>query len=327
MTEYIDYNNICYFRYKLSDNTYTSTSLLFSTIKQEIYPGIDPLLSLIETVKTSQNYTNLFRAIKLERLRLTSNVSYFTYVKILTFVLTELRIILINKKIEAEKRDGILRISMTTIDQRILRFNDYTSLEIDDLDEIQLISNTINYSPYQVSPIYDKCMLERELKTYRLAISPIETILAHLIGGSLIRFNDYIYQYCGKDEDENRYWRADMNDFYFLVHEEVKEYCIFLFKTIYYDVFKDNNFRENWLECDIQILQLDCLQLLRNIYALSNDSKFVFNLVHTMEVSNKDKVNLIGYEKSSFIDFSDTLPYIFTDFDRNDLFLILNCLK
>ena len=64
-----------------------------------------------------------------------------------------------------------------------------------------------------------------------------------------------------------------LEDFSNNIINNIRPYLIKEFRQIYYDIFHDNEFRENYISTN-SVTEIDCEQLLQNIYTISNMKDF-----------------------------------------------------
>jgi hypothetical protein len=94
----------------------------------------------------------------------------------------------------------------------------------------------------------------------------------------------------------------------------IKNYCILLFRKIYYNVYKDNEYRPDYISKS-SVTEYECGQLLQNIVILSSILKLntvLKNIIidkSTLKPTENDKFNLRGddklQQKKFLIEFKD----------------------
>ena len=90
-----------------------------------------------------------------------------------------------------------------------------------------------------------------------------------------------------------------LEDFSNTFIDNILPYLINLFRKLYFDVFRDNEYRKDYKSKNI-LTECDCEQLLENIYKLANQKdfcNFLRNLVKnkaTYFPTENDKCNLLG---------------------------------
>jgi len=107
-----------------------------------------------------------------------------------------------------------------------------------------------------------------------------------------------------------RCWKMECRLFEFskIVSQQIKSYCITLFRKIYFGIFNDNIYREDYKDKAL-ITQQDCEQLLINMITLSKPKKFC-NVLRSLifkhcaiHPSSKDVFNFQADDKMNRKDF------------------------
>ena len=76
-------------------------------------------------------------------------------------------------------------------------------------------------------------------------------------------------------ENKKRYWNMDcrLEDFSNKFIDNIRPYLIDMFRKMYFDVFCDNDYRDNFLQ-KVSKIELDLKQIIQNICLLCNPKKF-----------------------------------------------------
>ena len=270
----------------------------------------------LETTTTSKNYINCIESIMNNRIKLLSKIKLSEYIKILQDHINKIEDIFIKKKFEKKKIEQSILKFITPLEKRFLQYGDYynTYLETDDIQKFEL-SLTINnnfskkYMPFTLDNIYDYIL------NYSIAIFPLKKIFEKVLINPY-GFNNLIYLEKNNIEDPysfyilekidngNRSWKMEcrLYDLSQNLSTNIIIYSICLFRKIYFDIFKDNIYRKNYID-NCAITQQDCEQLLVNIFYLIN-TKYFCNMFREI-IQNKcvlkptklDKFNLITDDK------------------------------
>lgn len=198
---------------------------------------------------------------------------------------------------------------LTPLEKRLIFYDNYYLTSIDS-DEIEFFKNMAYNTKFTV---YNATDFFETLKNFGLCLLPIETILETVLSKQKIivyipiettqktkhSSEDYSFYLATKVQtgsfplfqDKTFYsLNLRLEDFALDLQDNLIEYCIYLFRKIYYDVFSDNFHRKNYKDY-AQIFKEDCKQLLNNLFYLSNVKQFRKNLqtivkkVATVEMS------------------------------------------
>jgi hypothetical protein len=238
-----------------------------------------------ETVK-NRIYKKYLASIKEYRNKLLGKLDLEEYVKLIKTHITRLENIFINKKYDQKKITSIVLLSLSALEQRLVCYGQYynSHLEADDIQKLKLcLKINMNY-PKRYIPLSSMDTV-KSLSNYAVCVTTIRENLKRVLVNpygfpNLVYLNlekkstvddPYSYYSLEKvDSDGKRCWKMEcrLDEFSKFIAEHVKTYCISLFRKIYYDIFNDNIYREDYLEKS-PALQQDCEQLLVNIIVLT----------------------------------------------------------
>ena len=211
------------------------------------------------------------------------------------------------KKLHYKRKNTIIENFLLPIEKRMLFVsNFYTTIvdtdDINDLDEIisKSIKTTNKVEVFNIENIklilnYGVCLIPI-MKLISYVVHPKSGVIFANVKGQdpNDRHNFYLFR---KEEDNKRYWELDNR--LILLSEKIRTnilpFCINLFKTIYHNVYNDNDYRNDWME-KYPIFEYDCKQLLKNIFLLSKSKEFIKQFQkliiehHTYRPKDKDKV-------------------------------------
>lgn len=133
-----------------------------------------------------------------------------------------------------------------------------------------------------------------------------------------------------------RNWKLEIRlyDISYQIAQNVREYCIRLFRKIYSDIFYDNQYRQNYREKAI-ICGQDCEQILQNLCIVSKHKTFcqMFRIIIrkkcTMKLTENDKCNftaddrlqkkMFDKETDNIEDMKSTVRQLFDNISNQDI--------
>ena len=220
--------------------------------------------------------------------------------------------ILATHKIPAPTIEKYIVKTMHPMEMRLVDYPQYhlTNIDPEDIQKLQIccfyqmIQHEKAFSLF--SPRYDT------IQNYSMAFIPIRKYIQKLLVNPY-GFHNIIYVDLPKstqsdpfsfyrlrkiDEDGKRFWELDCRMEYTAmeIQNNLRNWCIQLFRKIYMDVFNDNIYREKFTEYS-QVTQYECSQLLQNITALDNliaIRRMLSSTIRekaTYQPSKKDKFN------------------------------------
>ena len=287
---------------------------------------------LFESIKTEKIYTRFLAPITKYRGQLLSKLPLSEYTIITKQHLKKITTIFKGKKYSPKKIGTIVRNKngLSSLEQRLVRYEKYynTRIEAEEIQRLK-VSLTLNaphqkeYKPFCRDEIY------KALYNYSIALFTIR----YLLKKTLINpygFSNVIYFRLENDDDADPYrfyildqvrddgkrcWKLECrlddlsNDF----AHNLKKYCVTLFREVYYDVFSDNTYRENY-KMSAPILQDDGEQLLQTILILSRPKTFC-NILRemivkhgTLQPTELDSFNITAddrLQKKQFANYDD----------------------
>lgn len=263
----------------------------------------------------------------------------------------ESRLVLLKDKTETEFSSYLRNLDNITfekIEKRILQYDNYYEdfLEPDEID-------TYKKHLSQCCPEFEKNYdgFTPIMFCYGLCFFSLQDVLSFFIGEKTRCFIRYMednskyhyrfYQYSSK----KKRWDMDcrLESFIDSITSNLKQYMVNLFRINYYEIFHDNNFRtiSRLRECENQLINLDCLQLIHNLIEISNYIKvqlFVQDIIvktSPIEKTKNVKFNLMGDDKILKEEFDKRLTYdyeneklktlksLFDDCETEDVKMIL----
>lgn len=312
---------------------------------------------IIDKLDTAKNYIMLMDQMSNERIKLLHKVQISDYIELLEKNIIEITDKLKLRGLEDKKINNLIKTKfLKSFEMKFLLKYKYEdiSLNSDDINFLQeTAKNRYNYSKYKV---FDKKQFIQSFLNYTISIFDIKDMFNFIITNNFCNIK-YIPQSRSKLEDPYSFYYIEnlSNDKIFWtmdcrllslsneIRENVLEYCIDLFRTLYYRIYRDNIFRDNF-EIEPDILQYEGIQLLKNIYTLSSQYHFTIIcqqlFINCINEENPDeeqyKFNLKSddtQQKSYFKelkqdsdikkDFTDSINLIFDEIGDDDIYNII----
>jgi hypothetical protein len=314
---------------------------------------LNKIEEMFNEISTNRVIKKNLLAIKDYRVKLLGRLNLPDYVKLVSTHIKRLENIFSKKKSHDHKKTvPYISSSLSSLEQRLVFYGQYynTSLDTDDIQRFKIalqvnMDHPTRYVPFLFSELSIK------LHNYSVAICSISEILTRVLVNPTNTFNNVVYLSVEKSTKEDPYsfyilesigsdgkrcWKLEcrLDEFSKSVTQDLKTYCINLFRKIYFSIFDDNLYREDYTE-KAQIAGQDCIQLLENIIFLSKQKSFcntVRNLIVkncTIQPSKLDKFNFTADDKvikRSFAqenddpaDIQDSIKRIFDNIDKEDI--------
>lgn len=303
---------------------------------------INSIEDCFKEITSTKQYSKLIENIKTNRLKLVGKLSYQGYVKLITTHVKRLESILRNKKCEEKKIPSIITKGLTSLEQRLLFYSSYYTSYID-VDELQRYKTAMSiktdyaqrYIPFNYSEVYN------QFNDYTIALfllkDNLERILVNPFGFTNIvylpikesdknkdPFRYYILERI--ESNGNRCWKIDYRliDLTRLLSEHIKSYIINLFRKIYFDVYKDNDYR-NEFQSGAIIFEQDCKMILSNLLSVCKPKSFnkvlkkLFMQKAIIQPSEIDKFNFYADDsisKREYESLSDSEEHVIPTFKR-----------
>lgn len=263
---------------------------LFETTQKTLYIFDKKIFNnCFDNIKQSRNYTKNIDILKNERTKLINSLSISDYTNLVENHLKILQQIFKEKEYTEKKITTIIFKSMNSLDLRILKYSTYVNTEFD-IDEMQKLKMSLNYfremPPYY--SVFNSKLFFAKFYNYSSVIFTIKDNIERYLFNPY-NFNNIIYVPLKNSTEndpysfytlestskEKRFWVMDcrLEDFSNNIINNIRPYLIKEFRQIYYDIFHDNEFRENYISTN-SVTEIDCEQLLQNIYTISNMKDF-----------------------------------------------------
>ena len=100
--------------------------------------------------------------------------------------------------------------------------------------------------------------------------------------------NNYAFYYLESVNKTSRKWVMDcqLDDISNELWDKIYNYSISVFKTLYQKIYHDNQYRSDFIEVS-QVMELEGIQLLKNLLYLSNQRQFVTDFQEIIKTCNK----------------------------------------
>lgn len=279
---------------------------------------IDNIFNDISTNRIVKKY---LISLKETRNKLLGRYNIPDYIKLVQSHIKRLENIFLGKKSHDQRKNTeYISLALSPLEQRLVFYGEYYNsyLEADDIQKFKTtlevhMDHPRRYVPFLFSELCNS------LHNYSVAISSISEILMRVLVNPLETFNNIVYLPLDKSTRDDPYsfyslesidtkgqrnWKLQcrLDEFSKSLSGDLKTFCVDLFRKIYFDIFHDNLYRENYTE-KFSITTQDCAQLLENIILLSKQKTFCNTLRElilekcTIKPSKLDKFNFTGDDK------------------------------
>lgn len=257
----------------------------FDGNKGAIIEHIEKLFSEIDT----RTYSKKLKEIKDRRIKLVGLIPLDEYIALLSNHCKRLVDVFKNRNFIDSKIKKTVSKAFTALDLRLIFYNGYynTMINKDDLDNLKLALEITTNHPKEYKQ-FNKEEVYKKLQNYSLALFSLEECLKRVLF-NIYGCHNIVYVSLDKSDKNDPYsfytlekvvnkvrnWKLELRleDISNDISNIVRNYCIFLFRKIYKDVFNDNVYRDKY-KMHSQILQTDCTQLLANLSKLIFPSLF-----------------------------------------------------
>lgn len=284
-------------------------------IKEEGEVKENCISELLETLKTDKKPSKILKQIQLHLNNMLGTCSLFEYITYIKTVISQIKIVLKDKRYM--KILSVIISRFLYIDNVIPSIEYSEGIEIDYLEKIKkmLVPKHVHTNIH--TNIFNKLEYISYIKNYSLALYPVLNLVKLLPKSGIVYIpiskssNDDPYSFYTlakitphKKDGENvnvRQWKMDcrLEDLSREIADELRNFCIKIFRKIYHDIFKDNHYRPEYNTFS-PVLKDDCVQLLMNIRTLAHHHSFRKDFVRIISQENRlipsenDKVNLSG---------------------------------
>lgn len=257
---------------------------IFGEIKiQKSKSDIEDIFKLIQN---NEGFENKIRGLSRNRMKLLRFENMITYEKIVKFHFDKMNNILKRNKHSEKNIKKYLNKSLNSIEKRILLYDKYYNSVLD-VDEVLKLKTAIfrNFShnkefkpfehSFEIMTNYSVCFipLQEYIENIVINVYGFQNIiyLEHSNSSNEDPYTFYLLEEC---QPSRRLWKMDcrLSQTSSSLTDCLLTFCEDLFKRIYYDIFKDNDYREDFKKHS-QTTMCDCTQILSNIFILANTKK------------------------------------------------------
>lgn len=305
------------------------------------------ITSTFKMLKTTRNYTKHIIYIKEIRCKMLGWLNIKEYQDLILEHIRKLSIIFKSKTYEQKKINKIIGESLSPLEMRLTQYGKYyeTDIDTEDIGRLKVSLEACTIFPKEYKRY--KCIFKR-FHNYNIVLFTlkkcIECYLFNRYGfHNLVYINipnssnedPYSYYYLEKTDDEKRCWKMDcrLETITTVMCTELLPYCIDLYRKLYRDMFRDNNYRS---DCDdvYSLAGNELEQLAENIIILHNQEK-CRNILRSIVKekaqlfpTDNDKINVRTddtMQKHRFNDYRseynhhDVPKLLFTDINKDDI--------
>lgn len=266
-------------------------------------------------IQQNRVYTKNLQLIKKTRQEIIGCMNYNEYKSLVEEHKNILLSIFKEKKYIETKINANITKAMSSLDMRIIGFGDYYNVQIDmdDINNLEICLELTTQYPKEYQS-FNYTNFTNQFFNYGSVIftikQNIERYLFNPYGYNNVVFfplrqnteNDpFSFYILNKIEKSKRHWNMDCrleklsNSFI----DDVRPYLIDLFRKLYHDTFKDNDYRLDYSNVN-SVTETDLEMLIKNIFLLCDPRKFcnffrnIIKEKATYEPTENDKINLRG---------------------------------
>jgi hypothetical protein len=243
--------------------------------------------NLLITLNEARNYGKYLSEIKYHRLHFLKFLDEEKYKKHVTTCIEKIKNIFKKRGSDEKKIRNLMKHKIiNAYEHRMLMLDDFEKTNID-IDEVNLVKKCFEHKVKCKTQfeIFSSDIINQNICNYQLCISNVLTVISNSIT-NIYGFNNIIYlpfnnnnfafYYLESITKNKRKWVMDcrLDDILNDIREKALTYCISIFRKIYQKIFHDNQYRADFIEVS-QVMELEGIQLLKNIVYLNNYLQFV----------------------------------------------------
>lgn len=262
------------------------------TIKETHFADVTPftihdqLESLFTSINQTRVYAKYLTQIKGLMHKFLGQTSLEEYIKVLEANVGRLTTLFNEKNFDLKKLTENVRKSLSSIDVRLIRYSGYSTVSLD-IDDMETFKIALELNPSFQKKLVPFNFRYPEMFNHSIAIYPLKFCIERLLINKY-GFHNVIYATLPKSldtdpfsfytlekiEEGKKFWKMDcrLEDFATKLSTTVTDYCVTLFRNLYRDIFRDNEYRTNYMTF-AHTAQNDCDQLLKNIAVASSIQK------------------------------------------------------
>jgi hypothetical protein len=330
-------------------------------IEEKIYKETKVVLDISEndTLKQIQNcfeeiaknriYKKNIDELRQSRNKLLGKYPIEKYTQLINDNIKQLQTILTTKNQDTKKILLNVNNSLSSIDKRLIYFDKYydSQLEIDEIQQYKLalkihIGHAQRPIPFSLTDVTKK------LFNYSMAVFNLKQNLKRALVNKYECYNICFLNLTQSDNDDKfrfytlektglkNNWKIEyrLYELSLLLGSQLKTYCINLFRKLYFDVFKDNLYRENYRE-QCPLTQTECQVLFNNLILVCKQKRFCNLLrdivstkccikptnIDTFNLTTDDRVQKAHYHKlkDNKSDVIDMVKRLFDNIEESDI--------
>ena len=264
---------------------------------------------LLDKINTNKTYSKNLSELKQLRWSMFSTVDTPSYIELCNNHIKKLKTYFASKGFSDKKIESQICKGLTAIELRLLKYPNYCNTQVD-MDEIQQYQTALyNHSENNAVCVFDSSKTINNLFNYGIVILNMKVNITRIAGSKNIvyvkmpksadkdPFSFYTLSSISKSNVKN--WTMDcrLEDFTTNFSSNIIPYMVKTFRSIYYDVFGDNDYRPDY-KTKCNVTEFDLEQLFRNILLVTNTSLLntaIKNIIIencTYNHSNDDKFNM-----------------------------------
>lgn len=292
---------------------------------------------IIDKIDTAKNYIMLMDQMSNNRIKLLHKMNICDYITLLEKNIVEITEKLKLRGLEDKKINNLIKTKfLKSFEMKFLLKYNYEDISLTN-DDISFLQDTslsrYNYSKYK---IFDKEVFIQSFLNYTISIFDINDMFNFIITNKYCNIkyipqlrskleDPYSFYYIDKIDNDKIFWTMDcrLHNISNEIREHTLEYCTDLFRTIYYRIYHDNIFRDNF-DVEQDILQYEGIQLLKNIYKLCCSYNFTIIcqqlFIDCLNDTNPDEDNFKFNLKSDDTQQKSVYKELKTDYDINKCF-------
>lgn len=259
----------------------------------------DNISKLLVTLESARSYGKVLSDIKYHRLHFLKFLDEETYKKRIVKYIDIIKEIFKKRGSDDKKIKSLMKHKIiNAYEHRMLMLDDFEKTNID-IDEVNLVRKCFEHKIKCKTnfEVFSSESLTQNICNYQLCISNILTILSNTVTNiygfhSIVYLqfdnNNFAFYYLENISKNKRKWIMDcrLDDIINEVHDKALSYCISMFRKIYQKIFYDNQYRSDFLEIS-QVMELEGIQLLKNIIYLNDYLQFVKDFQNIVKNCNK----------------------------------------
>lgn len=313
------------------------------------------ITTIFKTIKSTRTYTKHLVYIKDIRCKMLGWLNIKEYQDLILEHIRKLSVIFKSKTYDQKKINKIISESLSPLEMRLTQYGKYYETDIDSEDigrlKVSLEACTIFPKEYKRY----KCRFKR-FHNYNIVLFTlkkcIECYLFNRYGfHNLVYINipnssdedPYSYYYLEKIDGDKRCWKMDcrLENITTVMCTELLPYCVDLYRKLYRDMFRDNNYRSD-CEDVYSLAGNELEQLAENIIILHNQEKCrnilrdIVKEKSQLSPTDNDKINVRtddATQKNRFIEYKSEYNYndvpklLFPDINKDDIQDFINKFK